>query len=444
MAGAWRRRIALVISDFWFYPALLTPLALLLAQGLLSLDRAVRLPAAVGAVVYDGGVDGARGVLTVVATSMIGVAGTVFSITVAALAYTASSLGPRLLSNFTSDRGNQLTLATFLATFAFALYSLRAVGVGPGGQADQFVPHLNVSVAILLALVCVGMLVYFISHLTRSLNPTHVIGLLRDDLEDTLRTQLRQARRDAEPPVYTPPEQFWESGQRVCAERGGYLQHIDLGRLTQAARSADCAMYVPVRPGDYVFPGTLVAVGVPHLPPDVLAALTLGRQRVAGQDVEFTVNQMAEMGVRALSPGVNDPFTAIEVLDRFADVLCGLVGRTWQTGVVYDGTRLRLVHRTTTFDGLLDAMFVVLRQHAVGSLAVLIRMLEVLTAVAAAADLADGVDGADGAGERVRSLARHAELVFEAGLATSTTDEDTAALRERLADFRAAAGKVPR
>jgi uncharacterized membrane protein len=431
--ASWGRRLSLLSREFWFYPALLTPLAILLAQGLLSLDRGVQLPAPLGAVVYDGGVDGARGVLTAIATSTIGVAGTVFSITVAALSYTATSMGPRLLSNFTRDRGNQLTLATFLATFAFALFSLRAVGVGRTADGSGFVPHLNVTVAILLALGCVAMLVYFISHLSKSINTTHVIGLLRDDLEQALRSQLRQARQDDEGAASAPPDTFWDGGESVRADRGGYLQHLDVHGLLARARQADCAVYVAVRPGDYVFPGALVAVGVPRLPDGVLEALSIGRQRLGGQDVEFTANQMAEAAVRALSPGVNDPFTAIEVLDRFGDVLCELAGRPWQSGVYYDDTRPRLVHRITTYDGLLDAMFTMIRQNAVGSLAVLIRMLEVLTAVVALT----------GQEDRREALTRHADLVLGAGLSAAGTEEDTAALRERLAGFRAARRAAP-
>ncbi len=427
------RRLSLLSREFWFYPALLTPLALVLAQLLLSLDRAVLLPSVLGEVIYSGGVDGARGVLTAIATSTIGVAGTVFSVTVAALSYTAASMGPRLLSNFTQDRGNQFTLAVFLSTFAFSLYSLRAVGVQPEPDGEGYVPHLNVTIAIVMALACVAMLVYFISHLSKSINATHVIGLLRDDLEDSLRTQLHQARRDEEDSAYVPPEQFWESGLTYRADRGGYLQHLDLARLLDSAREADCALHVPVRPGDYLFPGTLVAVGVPHLPDGISEALAIGRQRLGGQDVEFTAHQMAEVAVRSLSPGINDPFTAIEVLDRFGDVLCELSGRPWQSGVYYDDARLRLVHRITTFDGLVDSMFTMIRQNAVGSLAVLIRMLEVFTAVVA-------VTAQEG---RRAALTQHAELVFDAGLGTADTEQDTAALRERLAAFRAARRAAP-
>ena len=132
-------------------------------------------------------------------------------------------------------------------------------------------------------------------------------------------------------------------------------------------------MRIVVRPGDYVFPNTPVAVGVPHLPARVLPALALGPRRVAGQDLEFTVRQLAEVAARALSPGTNDPVTAIDVIDRFGDALCRLQGRTWPPGVEYRDHQLRLVYPVTTYAGLLDSMFHLIRQYGSGSPAVAVR-----------------------------------------------------------------------
>lgn len=430
--ASWGRRLSALSQEFWFYPAVVTVASLVLAQALLVLDRAVSMPPLLANVIYDGGVDGARGVLSTIAASVIGVAGTVFSISVAALAYTAGSMGPRLLTNFTRDRGNQFTLATFLATFAFSLYSLRAVGLdlttGPGsadGSGDPYVPHLNVSVAFVLAMGSVAMLVFFISHVSKSINTTYVIGLLRDDLEVALRHQLRSAEHDEDRPAYAPPPEFWETGERCHARHGGYLQHLDLYPILHAAQEQDCAVHVPVRPGDYVFPGAVLAVGVPRLPEDVSGRFELGRQRRGGQDVEFTVNQMAEVAVRALSPGINDPFTAVEVIDRFADVLCELAGSGWQTGVFYEDTRLRLVQKITTYDGLVDVMFTAIRQNAAETLMVLLRMIEVLTAVVSISPEE----------HRRRALTKHAELAHDAARRLVTNDHDGRELRAAWAEF---------
>ena len=116
---------------------------------------------------YDGGATGARTLLGAVASSTIAVAGTVFSITIAALSLAAGQMGPRLLRNFVRDRGNQITLGIFLGTFAYALMVLRSVRTATEGA---FVPHLALTIAIALALLCVGTLVFFVGHMAQRIN----------------------------------------------------------------------------------------------------------------------------------------------------------------------------------------------------------------------------------------------------------------------------------
>ncbi|NTY02485.1 DUF2254 domain-containing protein [Deinococcus sp. JMULE3] len=396
MKGTWLR-LREWTGQFWFLPAVMTALALLLAWGGIQLEEQYGVPDGL-TWAYSGGESGARSLLSAVASSAIGVAGTVFSITIAALSYAAGSMGPRLLDNFTRDRGNQAVLGTFIATFAFTLFSLRSVR---GGEDTAFVPHYNVTLAMLLALACVGALVYFLAHVTRGINMTAVVNLLRDDL----RRALDRATHDAptQPPAAAPPEAFWDGGEVQRSADSGYLQLLDTGALLTAAEREGVALRILVRPGDYVFPNTPVAVGVPHLPQNVLAALTLGPRRVGGQDLEFTVRQLAEVAARALSPGTNDPVTAIDVIDRFGDALCRLQGRTWPPGVEYRDHQLRLVYPVTTYAGLLDSMFHMIRQYGSGSPAVTLRLLDVLRIV---------TEG-ESDPARHRELHRHAELLIE-------------------------------
>lgn len=396
MKGAWLR-VREWTGEFWFLPAIMTVMALLLAWAGIQAEERYGIPERL-TWVYSGGESGARSLLSAVASSAIGVAGTVFSITIAALSYAAGSMGPRLLDNFTRDRGNQTVLGTFIATFAFTLFSLRSV---QGGEDNPFVPHYNITVAMLLALACVAALVYFLAHVTRGINMTAVVNLLRDDLRRTL----EQATRDhteADRPA-APPEPFWTSGEVLRSPDSGYLQLLDTQALTAAAQRDGVALRMLVRPGDYVFPNTPIAVGVPRLPDGVLPALALGPRRVAGQDLEFTVRQLAEVAARALSPGVNDPVTAIDVIDRFGDALCRLHGRRWTSGVVYRDHQLRLVYPVTTYGGLLDSMFHMIRQYGSASPAVILRLLDVLSVVA---------DGEQDEG-RQWELRRHAELTME-------------------------------
>lgn len=396
MKGTWLR-LREWTGQFWFLPAVMTALALLLAWTGIQLEEQYGIPDGL-TWVYSGGESGARSLLSAVASSAIGVAGTVFSITIAALSYAAGSMGPRLLDNFTRDRGNQAVLGTFIATFAFTLFSLRSV---QGGEDTPFVPHYNVTVAMGLALACVAALVYFLAHVTRGINMTAVVNLLRDDLRRALDRATRE--RSSESAAAAPPEAFWASGEVLRSPDSGYLQLLDTDALVAAAEREGVALRIVVRPGDYVFPNTPVAVGVPHLPARVLPALALGPRRVAGQDLEFTVRQLAEVAARALSPGTNDPVTAIDVIDRFGDALCRLQGRTWPPGVEYRDHQLRLVYPVTTYAGLLDSMFHLIRQYGSGSPAVTLRLLDVLRIV---------VEG-ESDPQRQRELRRHAALTIE-------------------------------
>ena len=168
--NAHARKLLTTLGDtFWLLPAAMVVAGILLGVGLVDLDRSGDVPQGLidSPWLYSGGGTGARTLLGAVASSTIGVAGTVFSITIAALSLAAGQMGPRLLRNFTRDRGNQLTLGAFLGTFSYTLMVLRSVRTHSEGE---FVPHLSLTVSILLAFVCVATLVYFVGHMAGRIN----------------------------------------------------------------------------------------------------------------------------------------------------------------------------------------------------------------------------------------------------------------------------------
>ncbi|MEO5732203.1 MAG: DUF2254 family protein [Rubrivivax sp.] len=169
-------------------PNLMVLVGILGAVGLVSLDRCGLVPDMLiqSAWLYNGGGTGARTLLDTVAASAIGVAGTVFSITIAALSLAAGQMGPRLLRNFTQDRGNPFTLGAFLGTFSYALMVLRSVRMQDEGL-GEFVPHLALSVGILLAFLCVGTLVYFVNHMAGRIDVDTVIELVSDEVRDSIK-----------------------------------------------------------------------------------------------------------------------------------------------------------------------------------------------------------------------------------------------------------------
>jgi uncharacterized membrane protein len=422
-----RKFLVQVGEAFWLLPAVLTLLGIVGAVGLVHLDRAGAVPQWLidGEWVYNGGGTGARTLLGAVAASTIGVAGTVFSITIAALSLAAGQMGPRLLRNFTRDRGVQLSLGAFLGTFSYALMVLRSVRTQEEGA---FTPHLSLTVGIVLAFACVATLIYFVDHMANRINVDTVIELVSGDLRRAIQ------RLSVDEPSPAPPvPSYWRGAIPIVDGRHGYLQELDANGLADWAAENDTAIRLLVRPGDYVFPGipsALVLKPVDGADIAIHRAMALGMTRVSSADLEFAVRQLVEVAVRALSPGINDPHTAIGVLDRLGASLCDVAPVFLPGGVHLRLGRTVLMTPSIDYGGLCDAMFLMIRQSAAGSPAVLVRMLEVLTAVASRERDAG----------RVAELRRHADLVLIDAVREVGSASDLADVRRRHGAFERTAG----
>jgi uncharacterized membrane protein len=409
-------------DSFWLVPAVMVVAGVVAAVGLVQLDRMHAVPERLvdSRWLYNGGATGARTLLGAVASSTIGVAGTVFTITIAALSLAAGQMGPRLLHNFTRDRGVQFALGAFLGTFAYSLLVLRDVRTASEGE---FIPHLALTMGIVFAFVCVGTLVYFVGHMAGRINVDTVIDLVSQDV----RWAIHHLTAEKVEPA-APPNSTWRDSVPVPDDRRGYLQQLDGDGLADWAAEHGTAIRLLVRPGDYVFPGAPIAVAsarIDGIGAAIRNATALGAQRVSSADLEFAVRQLVEVAVRALSPGVNDPHTAISVLDRLGTALCDVVQLRFPTGVFVRDERIVLVVPSVDYDGLADAMFHMIRQNAAKCPAVLIRMLEILTAVVSY----------ESKPSRTATLQRHADLVRGQAELSLLAPSDLADVRARHADF---------
>lgn len=401
---------------FWIRPALLVLGGVLLGQASVMVEQTeVKLPWVPDGWIYTGGEAGARALLGAVASSTIGVAGTTFSITVAALSLASGQMGPRLLRNFVRDSGNQYALGIFLGTFAYALVVLRTVR---SVEEVAFVPHLGVTGALLLALLCVGTLVWFVHHIATSINVETVIDVVHGELSDAI------SRLDRDPPATAsaaPPR-----GELVALAGQGYLRALDEVGLAEWAEKRGAVLVILVRPGNYLFPGATVAELVGARKDEVAqesigAAFSLGPRQAATQDLEFAVRQLVEVALRALSPGINDPFTAIAVLDRLGAALCEIASRELRGSTLERNGKVVLYRQVTDYAGLCDAMFHMIRQNASGSPSVLIHLLETIGQVIAVETRV----------ERRVELLRHAELTLAAGRLGIQDPADIAAFEAR-------------
>lgn len=250
--------------------------------------------------------------LSVLAGSVIGVASTVFSITIAAVAYASGTFGPRLLNNFMEDKGNQVSLATFVGTFVYAISVLQSVRT-EGEDGYAFVPQASLALAWILMLLCVGVLVYFLHHVPDSIRINSV-------LEQIGRRLLKEvAARFPDEGMAEAHIAQWPMGSIIVAADSGYIRVIDFERLVGIARQIDASIWLMARPGDFVASGVpLVMVENPTTAEgtadQVRSAFALGGSRTPEQDLEFSIDELVEITLRALSPAVNDPFTAVNAM----------------------------------------------------------------------------------------------------------------------------------
>ncbi|WP_026736320.1 DUF2254 domain-containing protein [Fischerella sp. PCC 9605] len=379
-------------SSYWFLPTIMAIGAVALAFAMLTLDRTSMLAIEKWWWIYTGGPDGARSLLEAVAGSMVSVTATAFSITIVALQLAASNFGPRILRNFMQDTGNQIVLSTFIGTFIYCLLVLRTIH-GKGDGYEQFVPQISVTFGILLAIVSIGVLIYFIHHASTIIQASYVIQNVSDDLDKATRrlfpekighSEPEQERRIAEIPI-----SFEEEAYPIRANGTGYLQAIDNEELMQIARKHNLLLRVKFRPGKFIVKGSDLVMVFPgervnqKLVKQINDAFILGKERTEQQDVEFPINQLVEIALRAISPAVNDPFTAIRCIDRLSAGLSGLVERDFPSPYRYDDNhKLRIIAVPFTFERLVDRAFNQIRQYAQSDAAVTIRLLEAIATIA--------------------------------------------------------------
>lgn len=338
-----------LFATYWFIPSLMCLLVIAAAFGVLAFDASMEAAGGWG----GGGwievntAEGAREFLSTIASSTITLAGVIFSITILALSFASSQYGPRLLRNFMRDRASQLVLGTFVSTYLYCLLILRTIG---GGAGEPSVPHAAIAGALVLALVTTSVLIFFIHHVARAIQVSTIVSGVARDLdkliEDYARTALEQ------PSGVGPPAPDRSRRRHPIGSRcDGYVQALSPESLIEAATDAKGIIEMHAAPGDFLSRGQGVATlyteqtEVSEKTVTLLQdAVVLGTQRTNEQDIEFPVDQLAEIAVRALSPSMNDPFTAIMCIDRLGSALDQLAGFDWPEGVVRNEAGTPLVN----------------------------------------------------------------------------------------------------
>lgn len=345
-------------SPFWALPAAIVAISIIAGVALPELDRRIEhsLP-----YVFTGGPAGARDLLGTIAGAMISVTGLVFSITIVTLQLASSQFTPRILRGFLANRITQVTLGIFSASFVYSLTVLRSVRDGPT-PAEGFVPQTAVTLAFALVLAAVGVFFAFINHITSSIQISNVISRIGDQARALIERSYPPP--DAPQPRVGPtwsPEPTSPHREFQLGRRHGVITDLDFQRLVSTAREHDIVVVLHEPIGRFVAADQPIgsiwgcAEDTDAANHALAQAVSLGPQRTNLQDVAFSVRQLVDIADRALSPGINDPTTAVQVVDELHGMLRGLAQRQSISPYLHDEDRqVRVVHRPPTFPDLLQ------------------------------------------------------------------------------------------
>lgn len=406
-----------------FFPGLLVAAFAVLGVVLVEVDRTLDLDEV--RLVFAGDGDAARTVLSVIAGSLITVAGLVFSITMVALQLTSSQFSPRVLRTFFADRITQLTIGTYVGTFVYALLVLRSVGTfGDSG----FVPRLSVTLATLFGIAAVVLLIVFLQHVALMIQVSHIMGSIAHDTLSRLDVLYPECYRAA----VDDDIDRWRAVPcgRVRAREPGFVIRVDVDNLADRLAGEADRVAILVCPGDFADLDSPIAEVWPSeaaaaCQAAVRDAIPVRRERDLEQDVGFGLRQLADTALKAISPGINDPATAVTCIAYIRAVLVRLAARALPPGRrEFPEAGLTVTLRRRGFEEHL-AVLAELSRYARGDAWVIGEMLRTLERCAVAASRS-------GAGERVVLVLELAKTIATQAAHESGNASDRENVRQAL------------
>lgn len=320
-------------------------------------------------------------ILASIATSMMTVVSIVFAILLMTLTLASMQFSPRLIVTFVSDRITQQTLGIFLGTFLYCIAALPSARKLP----FPFSPVLTVFGAILLSVACVGWLLFFISHISQSISVNHIVDRIARETETMIDTLMPKRRHyGSEPADQLNEPNPWDAP--ILSVVSGYVRTIEIKQLVAIAKANRLNIRVLRRVGHFVPAGVpLLTISkgkllTAYLSENILQAFQLGPTRTLEQDIEFGILQIVDIALKAISPAVNDPSTAISCIDQLSSILISFANRQAPGTHFYDppGT-LRVVIPVLGFDRLVESAFEQIRSYAKTDVAVSLRLLRAFT-----------------------------------------------------------------
>lgn len=382
-------------STYWFIPGAISLFAIVLAIVLPIVDATYN-EAIVDKFPWIAVSDSAaQEILNSIAGAMVTIAGVVFSITIVTLSIASSQLGPRLLRTYMNSGTMHVALGVFVGTGLYCLLVLSAIRGEDNTNGYQFVPHFSLLVGVLFAVIGLGTLIVFIHRVAVLIQAPNVIQSVGHDLDKAVdRLYPEELGRSPKDPVTKKEvkEKISELGSRssrVPALFEGYIQSLDLDALMEFACERNVVLYLKHRPGVFVTRESVLAEYWPagestdETFKRINEAFTVGNRPTPLQDVESAANELVEVAVRSLSTGINDPFTAINCIDRLGASLCRLAQREIPSPYRHDQEgNLRVIAYGPTFAHVLESSFRMIWEYGQTAPSIMIRMLEALATIA--------------------------------------------------------------
>jgi uncharacterized membrane protein len=418
-------------SSFWFVPVLMLILSIVSAISFIYLDSQNQyITDGILRYLLPASIDSARSILTIIAGAMIGVAGTVFSITLVVVTLASSQLGPRLVRNFMYDKLNQVVLGSYVSSFVYCLIVLSSLKEDEG---FKFIPAVSVIAALGSAIAGIILLVIFIHHVSISIQADKVISDISDAMSKNLKKLFPDniGHEEEEKPTQDIDtlKKRYSFRQEISAIKSGYLQSVDGKGLMDVATGKNCIFILHHRPGDFLVQDMVICEVLSNEEfsgknqKEVYNDFIIGKVRTPLQDAEFSINQMVEVACRALSPGINDPYTANACINNLTSIMCYLTQVKFPSPYRYDSEgKLRIIVDTPTFPGMLDASFSQIRQYADKSPSVLVRLLEAMIIIHSFARTDN----------QKQQIFQHAEMVMKAAERTFLENRDLEDMKEKF------------
>jgi uncharacterized membrane protein len=375
-------------SSLWFVPALLLLASIVLAQGLIQVDRHIgEQLKAWWPQMFAMEAEGARTMLSAIATSMATVAGVVFSITMVVLTLASSQYSSRVLRNFMRDPLTQRVLGVFVGVYIYCLFVLRSMA----GNNGDFIPSLAILGGFVLAVIASGFFIFFIHHVSSSIQAPEIIGGIAQETIKAIDSVFPEEAPSLKKPhriscLDLDKEKTWHP---IPATSTGYIQTMNSDGLLKVAMEQDTIVRMEAATGDFVGCGRPLAWLAIDAPPDkqtiglINQIYAIDGYRTTDQDPAFGIRQLVDIAMKALSPSMNDTTTAVTSIEHLSVILAHCASRHIETPNRYDDQgKLRVIARGPSFESLVAVSFRQILENAASNTEVLLRLLNIVRQVA--------------------------------------------------------------